>query len=225
MKNILKQRTPIKYLEKIFENNLKQDFDLIWNSKNSNLLSVSDYSGDRPCDNYSVYSFLLVDKMEAPLFLVDMINLRRNEPYLNPKSYFEFKKIEGDNVRTRLFHTFLSKLEKVKGALIVFLIQKDFDWLKLSDRNLSQYLIEENLGSWASHVLKNKIETLILNGFLISKLDSKFEDITWLTDRDARIGSNSDLINYTEKILKKVFNLFELKYKNIYLHIQNKVVL
>lgn len=213
----------IKYLEEIYKEALESSFINSDFSHKKRVLVVSDYSGDRLEDNYNGYSFLFTDVEEGARHVMRMIEFRNSEPHLSVNSHFEYKKIWQDDLRRRLLPKNLDITDKLNGILVIFLIDKNFEWFTSGkSETISEFYKRMGFGEWKPHIAKKMLETFVLLAFLLSKIDTQKKEFTWLGDRDSRIGDNSIQQENSIKALINVFATFQIRFDDVHLHLQNK---
>lgn len=218
----IKRVKPLNYLEDIYNEVLSQDFPNLefgGDGPLSDILIVSDYSGDRKEDTFYIYSLLLTDMKEGAAHVSMMRKFRNSNPSLPDNSFFEFKNLRGDKLRQRLFPEFLKICNKINGLLVVFLIEKNCEWVGKTNNEILKKLKDLGLSNWSPPISEKMLTTFILVSFLASKISNKDKNLVWLSDRDTRIGDNEKLRYNSFEVFKMVFRAFNSLYNNQYKNI------
>lgn len=218
----IKRVKPLNYLEDIYNEVLSQDFPNLefgGDGPLSDILIVSDYSGDRKEDTFYVYSLLITDMKEGAAYVSMMRKFRNSNPSLPDNSFFEFKNLRGDKLRQRLFPKFLKICNEINGLLVVFLIEKNCEWVGKTNNEILKKLKDLDLGNWTPSISEKMLTTFVLVSFLASKIPNRDKNLLWLSDRDTRIGDNENLRGKAFEVFKMVNKAFNSLYNNQYKNI------
>lgn len=184
-------------------------------NNSSEIIIISDYSGERREDTFNAYSFLVLDKASYLKVIPAIQKLRAQEPEWKDNSFMEYKKIKRDRVRLRVLKDFIRLIDDVNGLLFNVLLDKEsFDFFqKVTDEDLKE-MKEKKYGEWKKHIFQKSINILYIISFLMKRFSSEKNHLTWYSDKDDIFGANQAQVENTLDILSVFLNKFEVKSKD-----------
>jgi len=211
MKDSVKEVPIANSLEETFNKLKKEGYQFPDFSSAETINCVTDYAGDRECDDHYVYSFIYYDYKKSAEFERLITDLRNKEPEWKDSSFIEYKKLTKDKVRRRLLPELLNIANTLQGIIIVFYVDKKIkSFFAEKQGQVSNTLKVAGFGDWKPQIAEKLLEVLLIQSFFTSKFVSTKHKYFWYSDRDAINDEGRSRIAFVGKLLGHFLDSFEV---------------
>lgn len=213
MKTKYPEFIPLQLFEDFFNGRKNDAFKLPTFQPTDEIIIISDYCGDRPEDEYDVYSFYITNRATLELLVPEIIDFREKEPHLRSTSFIEFKELRKDRVRQRCLAKFLRLFDNKKGIVLTILTPKKSKTFFGNYENDFVKIIERNgWGKWRPHIIRKLTNISFLLVFIINEFVQSSNKLTWYSDRDPIFGNTVISKENALNIVKLIFKEFNLSF-------------
>lgn len=171
------------------------NIDDINNIKEDILYILSDYSGLKNKNRFSVFSFLVFFPHHSGCFFINQEAVRRdllpNARRISYKSLRDKKKMEA-------MIPFLATVDKINGVLFTIAIQNNCTFLDSTENDF-------RLNSWKEKIRSKVGKIVELAGLIAGQFVRENQKIIWITDQD-EIVANDKLLSELEALFSQSVN-------------------
>jgi hypothetical protein len=169
------------------------------------LMVGSDYGGDHPGSDYSVYCFLLANADTSPTWPSVRRDIRAQ--FLADGRRMSFKRL-GDRQRLAALRPFLDAADLFNGVCVAFVVQKGVQRLSTRASTLAVWTRLYGVqGKWDDQSFEAMVRIVHLFSILLGRWTTPHTHVTWITDQD-RIAANDDRLDDMLAFAGKMTSLY-----------------